>query len=122
MIKRALFVGVLGIFLILSFCLFMKGFFPLKEGLTGFSTHDDVPNVPGLNDKSVPSAKYDRLIILVIDALREDFVFGEKHQMPFLRKIMDSQKGWSFSGQVHPPTVTLPRIKVDLLLIADLID
>ncbi|CAC5374469.1 PIGG [Mytilus coruscus] len=52
---------------------------------------------------------YEKLVIVLIDALRVDFAGG--NQMPFLqsRKELDGMN--SFVAIVKPPTVTLPRIK-----------
>lgn len=55
-----------------------------------------------------------RTVIMLIDALREDFVFGPKgaDHMQFTRGLIDKGQARSFVARAQPPTVTMPRIKV----------
>jgi ethanolaminephosphotransferase len=55
-----------------------------------------------------------RLVIMVIDALRRDFVEGAKGQlnMPYTASLIDGKKACLLTGKARPPTVTMPRIKV----------
>ncbi len=57
---------------------------------------------------------YGRLVVMLIDALRSDFVFGDayKRDMPYLRSLINKKETFSFMAKAHPPTVTMPRIKV----------
>ncbi|PIK42265.1 putative GPI ethanolamine phosphate transferase 2 [Apostichopus japonicus] len=54
-----------------------------------------------------------RTVIMLIDALREDFVFGPKgaDHMQFTRGLIDKGQARSFVARAQPPTVTMPRIK-----------
>lgn len=112
MTKKEYIVIGLALLQILSFSVFLKGFFPLKQGLKGFARLEDSPAVPGDTDNSVPSGHYDRLIIVVIDALRADFVLASQTYMPFLKEMIRDGHVLPFIAKAHPPTVTLPRIKV----------
>ena len=58
--------------------IFLKGFFPLKKNSSGFSTR----NENGL------FRKFDRLIVVMIDALRADFVFGNGSYMTFTNALI----------------------------------
>ncbi len=64
---------------------------------------------------------FDRLVFILIDALRADFVLpleGAQHDLPrmsFTEKLIKDGKTLSFRAKANPPTVTLPRIKVRLL-------
>ena len=60
--------------------IFLKGFFPLKKNTPGFSRR----NVNG----SLVRGKFDRLIVVMIDALRADFVFGNNSYMGFTKSII----------------------------------
>lgn len=51
-------------------------------------------------------------MLIVIDALRADFILGENLQsMPFLLELHEKGQACSYLAQAHTPTVTLPRIK-----------
>ncbi|RNA44936.1 GPI ethanolamine phosphate transferase 2 [Brachionus plicatilis] len=57
-----------------------------------------------------------RLILVLIDALRYDFIFEsnvakEKLRMPFVNRVIREQKAIPFKLIANPPTVTLPRLK-----------
>lgn len=55
-----------------------------------------------------------RVVIMLIDGLREDFIFGPKgvNHMKFTRNLIDRGQARSFVARAQPPTVTMPRIKV----------
>lgn len=55
-----------------------------------------------------------RVVIMLIDGLREDFIFGPKgvNHMKFTRNLIDRGQARSFVAKAQPPTVTMPRIKV----------
>ncbi|XP_067027417.1 GPI ethanolamine phosphate transferase 2-like isoform X1 [Acropora muricata] len=97
---------------IIGLALFLRGFFPIKKALQGRATHEDLPVEPsGERPRSIPSAKFGRLVILLIDALRADFVFSEQVKMPFTQEMIRNNQSFSFLAKAHPPTVTMPRIK-----------
>eukprot|EP00112_Aurelia_sp_Birch-Aquarium-sp1_P011801 Seg2482.3 transcript_id=Seg2482.3/GoldUCD/mRNA.D3Y31 product="GPI ethanolamine phosphate transferase 2" protein_id=Seg2482.3/GoldUCD/D3Y31 len=60
--------------------------------------------------ESMVTQPFSKLIIMIIDALREDFVFRDS-RMPFLTDLLKSNKTFSFVSKSNHPTVTLPRIK-----------
>ena len=94
---------------VLCFALYLNGFFPLKTTLNGYAEKTSVV----LNNKSVaqPRPVFDKLVIVLIDALRSDFVF-DKTDMVQLKKMLGYGRAVGFEVKAHPPTVTLPRIKV----------
>lgn len=51
---------------------------------------------------------------MLVDALREDFVFGPNGRMymPYTRHVVERGSSHSFVAKARPPTVTMPRIKV----------
>lgn len=51
---------------------------------------------------------------MLVDALREDFVFGPSGRvfMPYTRHLVERGSAHSFVAKARPPTVTMPRIKV----------
>lgn len=56
--------------------------------------------------------KIDRLVIVVIDALRMDFVNEE--MMPMLMSEINKSDGCVLKIAAKAPTVTMPRIKVGI--------
>lgn len=64
-----------------------------------------------------------KLIIMVIDALRWDFVADPIRNvtMPMTNKLLTNSSGCLLQVKLQSPTVTMPRIKVKLLLILLLI-
>lgn len=53
---------------------------------------------------------------MLIDALREDFVFGPSGMrfMPYTNQLLSKGASYGFTAKARPPTVTMPRIKVGL--------
>lgn len=98
---------------VLCLALYLHGYFPLKATLPG---HAELKNF-SFNGKTVvqPSPMFDKLVIILIDALRSDFVL-KGNSMAHLGEIMLNNGGVSFEVRAHPPTVTLPRIKVSITI------
>ncbi|CAG8765584.1 25240_t:CDS:10 [Dentiscutata erythropus] len=91
--------------------LFSKGFFPYKASLPGFSTIEEHPKLPN-GDKAAPLVpKFDRLVFMLVDALRSDFVFGENSDMIFVKNLIENHRAIPYTAIATAPTVTLPRIK-----------
>uniref|UniRef100_A0ABM0GTS2 GPI ethanolamine phosphate transferase 2-like n=1 Tax=Saccoglossus kowalevskii TaxID=10224 RepID=A0ABM0GTS2_SACKO len=101
----------------LAFYIFFKGFFPVKSAIPGKATFNNLPAEPLPHSMKMknepPKAVFGRLVIVLVDALRADFVFGNKadQHMPFTSQLIKDDKTLSFIAKAHPPTVTMPRIK-----------
>ncbi|XP_037396481.1 GPI ethanolamine phosphate transferase 2 isoform X2 [Pygocentrus nattereri] len=104
---------------LLGIALFLRGFFPVpvKSSLSSKSKLSDLPAEPlagnSPNSTKVPPPLFKRVVIILIDALREDFIFGPngKRFMPYTRHIVERGSSHSFIAKARPPTVTMPRIK-----------
>ncbi|XP_061107998.1 GPI ethanolamine phosphate transferase 2 isoform X5 [Conger conger] len=102
-----------------AIALFLKGFFPapVKSSFSSKTTVSDLPAEPlsgnNPNSSKVPAPLFHRVVIVLIDALREDFVFGSKGQqyMPYTQHLVERGSSHSFVAKARPPTVTMPRIK-----------
>ncbi|XP_072112402.1 GPI ethanolamine phosphate transferase 2 isoform X1 [Mobula birostris] len=99
--------------------LFLRGFFPVPARSSG-STKAKVSDVPvepaggfASNQTKLPSPLFGRVVIMLVDALREDFVFGVKGKqfMPYTQHLVEQGSSHSFIAKAWPPTVTMPRIK-----------
>ncbi|XP_065074141.1 GPI ethanolamine phosphate transferase 2 [Ochlerotatus camptorhynchus] len=113
MIVRIKYVTVyLFLVFVFSLVLFCYGFFPLSFSP---STKSSITDLPGSLDnvKLNPETykpRNSRAVLMVIDALRMDFI-ANKESMPFLNKLIEDGFACQYQLQVHPPTVTMPRIK-----------
>lgn len=96
--------------------LFLYGFFPLVNYDNAKATQDNIP-------KSIENVRIKRdalyqpmvkkLIIMIIDALRWDFITGSigKIAMPVTNNLIENSSASLLKTKVHSPTVTMPRIK-----------
>ncbi|ODQ82885.1 hypothetical protein BABINDRAFT_159380 [Babjeviella inositovora NRRL Y-12698] len=88
---------------LLGLLLFAKGFFPSKVVISGDGLfHTDLPAAP---------AQFSKLIFMVVDAMRSDFIFSEDSSMSFVHQLLNSGHALGFTAHSTPPTVTLPRLK-----------
>ncbi|KAM6036301.1 GPI ethanolamine phosphate transferase 2 isoform 5-T6 [Theristicus caerulescens] len=105
----------------LGVALFLRGFFPLpvrslpRREARGDPPAEPAPPGPGMvsNWTEIPSPLFKKVVIVLIDALRDDFVFGSKGKqfMPYTTQVVEKGTSYSFIAEVKPPTVTMPRIK-----------
>lgn len=107
---------------LLGFAIFLRGFLVLKSSVPGHAVFKDQPSEPGDHGPRGPRppAQYGRLVVVLIDALRSDFVFPDNKsnllKMQFLSKVAATGSSLSFQAKAHPPTVTMPRIKVHVYM------
>jgi len=84
----------------------------------------DAPLRRTSEDSFVPRS-IGRVVFVLIDALRADFVLPSSHlgaatearrsvtdRMEYLHDLIQQNRSLGFLSKAHPPTVTLPRIKV----------
>ena len=64
---------------------FASGFFPYKPFLPGLATFEDVQE-PGVTGVEQPEAIFDRVVFMVVDALRSDFVYGYSSGFDFTQR------------------------------------
>lgn len=76
---------------IVGLMLFLRGFFPLKKAIHGRATNDNLPPEPTVDHEGTGyplPPKFGRVVIVLIDALRADFVFSEQSKMPFTQEMI----------------------------------
>ncbi|KAJ2725267.1 major facilitator super transporter protein [Coemansia sp. Benny D115] len=88
---------------------FIKGFFPYKKNIPGFASTHDQPAAVGQSDQQ--THQYDRLVVMLVDALRNDFVFGNESAMAYTQGLLRDGRAIGFTARAMAPTVTMPRIK-----------
>ncbi|KIW20627.1 hypothetical protein PV08_01203 [Exophiala spinifera] len=91
------------VLLITSLLIFAKGFFPHKAFLTGLATWSE-----GHQPRPAP---FDRVVFMVVDALRSDFVYGNASHFAFTQSLIRSGAALPFTGHASAPTITMPRVK-----------
>ncbi|KAH7087763.1 alkaline-phosphatase-like protein [Paraphoma chrysanthemicola] len=113
MAARTLLLALANLLIPVAILVFATGFFPYKPFIPGLATYDDL----GWNDllssdsKIPPEAPFDRLIFMVVDALRSDFVFGEDSGMSFVQSLIREGTALPFTAHATSPTITMPRVK-----------
>eukprot|EP00066_Takifugu_rubripes_P019443 XP_011608709.1 PREDICTED: GPI ethanolamine phosphate transferase 2 [Takifugu rubripes] len=104
---------------VIGIALFLRGFFPvpIKSSLASKNSLSDLPAEPlsgsSPNTTRLPHPLFKRVVIMLVDALREDFLFGPNGGtfMPYTRHVVERSSSYSFVAKARPPTVTMPRIK-----------
>ncbi|KAI1735553.1 alkaline-phosphatase-like protein [Xylaria scruposa] len=85
--------------------IFATGFFPYKPFLPGLAHHEN------LGYGSPPDAPFDKLIFMVVDALRSDFVYLDGSGFEYTRSLINDGVALPFTAHATSPTITMPRIK-----------
>lgn len=107
MVSWPYFLFALGI-QVVGYLVFLKGFFPPKVIVQEFNSFlDGVSPFEQLGG----GAQFDRIIVMVVDAMRSDFMYGPDSSMNFLHSLIESGNAIPFTAFSNPPTVTLPRLK-----------
>ncbi|KAJ1915879.1 major facilitator super transporter protein [Tieghemiomyces parasiticus] len=88
--------------------LFTTGFFPYKRSLPGFATFPP----SSTSTPRPPTATYDRLVLMVVDALRFDFVLDPSTSaMAYTQGLIRKDQARAYVARAAPPTVTMPCLK-----------
>ena len=69
----------------LAVLVFASGFFPYKPFLPGLATFEDGQEY-GMAMSELPEAIFDRVVFMVVDALRSDFVYGYNSGFAFTQR------------------------------------
>ncbi|KAF9996163.1 major facilitator super transporter protein [Entomortierella chlamydospora] len=97
--------------------MFAKGFFPYKAISTSFASLEDIPPLPFFSSYGQPETEvqvrpiFGKVVLMLVDALRSDFLFGNESDFKFIQSLIDSNKAIPFTAIASAPTVTLPRLK-----------
>ncbi|XP_048219862.1 GPI ethanolamine phosphate transferase 2 isoform X5 [Perognathus longimembris pacificus] len=103
---------------VVGVAIFLRGFFPapVRSSRTEDKLEPPAPE-PAAGTSSnwtkLPPPLFSKAVIVLIDALRDDFVFGSKgvKYMPYTTYLVEKGASHSFVAEAKPPTVTMPRIK-----------
>ncbi|XP_033738770.1 GPI ethanolamine phosphate transferase 2-like isoform X2 [Pecten maximus] len=105
--------------ILIVYAVFLRSFFPIRNGLPGFSVQSDFSiglfsknaTLDSKTESSFNPPVFEKMVFVLIDALRADFVLGKQSPMTNLQDLWTKGKVIRYIAKVHPPTVTLPRIK-----------
>ncbi|CBF70850.1 mannose-ethanolamine phosphotransferase LAS21 [Aspergillus nidulans FGSC A4] len=104
-----LLVLVANVLIPIAVLVFSLGFFPYKPLISGLATFDS------FEDR--PPRVFDKVIFMVVDALRSDFVYSNNSGFLFtqsptdFRSLIRSGAAIPFTAYAGSPTVTMPRLK-----------
>ncbi|KAF2263833.1 GPI ethanolamine phosphate transferas-like protein 2 [Lojkania enalia] len=90
---------------------FATGFFPYKPFMPGLATYEDLGWEGKMAWTKEPDPKFDKLVFMVVDALRSDFVFSKESGMAFVQSLIRSGSAIPFTAHATSPTITMPRVK-----------
>eukprot|EP01134_Creolimax_fragrantissima_P002075 CFRG2075T1 len=103
---------------------FLLAYFPSKPPLSGHASAHSAPAPPPvpyqdsiLSDESNLTTslgympKFGRLVFVVVDALRSDFLFEENSPFIKTRAMLQNGMAQGYIANARMPTVTLPRLK-----------
>ncbi|TGJ86138.1 hypothetical protein E0Z10_g2663 [Xylaria hypoxylon] len=89
----------------IAILIFATGFFPYKPFLPGLARYEE------LDYGSPPDAPFDKLVFMVVDALRSDFVYLQGSGFEYTQSLINDGVAIPFTAHATSPTITLPRIK-----------
>jgi len=90
MASRTLLLTLANLLIPVAIFIFATGFFPYKPFIPGLATYEELggDDAFGQGRKEPPRAPFDKLVFMVVDALRSDFVFGEESGMSFVQRYV----------------------------------
>ncbi|KAK6511498.1 major facilitator superfamily transporter protein [Arthrobotrys musiformis] len=95
------------ILLVLAVLVFAKAFFPYKPFLQGLAQHADYHD----GGETPAPAQFEKIVFMLVDALRSDFVFGDHSGFEYTQSLIRSGVAIPFTAHATSPTITMPKIK-----------
>lgn len=93
MALRTVLIALANILIPVAILVFATGFFPYKPFMPGLAQYEELSwqddkgkQVLGAEWQTPPKAPFDKLVFMVVDALRSDFVYGEESGMTFVQR------------------------------------
>lgn len=88
MAPRTVLLAIANLLIPVAILIFATGFFPYKPFMPGLAEFEDL-RIEGQSGQDVqhpPEAPFDKLVFMVVDALRSDFVYSEESGMDFVQR------------------------------------
>ncbi|KAL6704584.1 major facilitator superfamily transporter protein [Coniothyrium glycines] len=113
MAVRGLLVALANLLIPAAILVFASGFFPYKPYMPGLAQYEELSRDGSVDEilRQPPAAPFDKLIFMVVDALRSDFVFGHDSGMSFVQSLIRDGTALPFTAHATSPTITMPRVK-----------
>jgi hypothetical protein len=88
MAPRTVLLTVANLLIPVAILVFATGFFPYKPFMPGLAEYEELAwsEKMGEDWQKPPEAPFDKLIFMVVDALRSDFAYGEESGMTFVQR------------------------------------
>ncbi|KAF2868408.1 GPI ethanolamine phosphate transferas-like protein 2 [Massariosphaeria phaeospora] len=111
MARKTVFLALANLLIPVAMMVFATGFFPYKPFMPGLATYEELGWRDTMGWKDVPAAPFDKVVFMVVDALRSDFVFGDQSGMRFVQSLIRDGTALPFTAHATSPTITMPRVK-----------
>ncbi|KAI4654640.1 uncharacterized protein J4E79_008514 [Alternaria viburni] len=113
MALRTVLLTVANLLIPVAILVFATGFFPYKPFMPGLAEYEELAwsDKMGEDWQKPPEAPFDKLIFMVVDALRSDFAYGEESGMTFVQSLIRDGTALPFTAHATSPTITMPRVK-----------
>ena len=87
MALRTVLLTVANLLIPVAILVFATGFFPYKPFMPGLAEYEELSSSGKMGEgwRKPPVAPFDKLVFMVVDALRSDFVYGEESGMTFVQ-------------------------------------
>jgi ethanolaminephosphotransferase len=88
MARQTLLLVLANVLVPIATLVFATGFFPYKPVMPGLARYEELgwDQQMGRGWQTPPDAPFDKLVFMVVDALRSDFVYGEESGMAFVQR------------------------------------
>lgn len=85
---RTVLLTVANLLIPVAILVFATGFFPYKPFMPGLAEYEELgwEDAMGEGWHVPPEPPFDKLVFMVVDALRSDFVYGEESGMSFVQR------------------------------------
>jgi ethanolamine phosphate transferase 2 subunit G len=88
MARQTVFLALANLLVPVAILVFAIGFFPYKPFMPGLATYGELGWEEKMGWEKEPEAQFDKLVFMVVDALRSDFVYGEDSGMQFVQRYV----------------------------------
>ena len=94
MAPRTILLTVANLLIPVAILVFATGFFPYKPFMPGLAQYEDLGFSEILGDDwhKPPVPPFNKVVFMVVDALRSDFVYGEDSGMTFVQRYDSLQR------------------------------
>jgi len=87
--QRNVFLALANLLIPVAILVFATGFFPYKPFMPGLAQYQDIQQYTQDNTmQEQPGAPFDKLVFMVVDALRSDFVYSSESGMTFVQRFL----------------------------------